>query len=169
MTTAAIGGGGLSRPGRKVLVAVSLLLAAAMLALYSLQAPTPSTPAGGGGFTTDYRSELASFRSSTVALQSEGNQALGDGVDQVLPVYQHLRTATLQAADSFAKLTPPSSAKADYTRFLQLLHQQADTLQVVLTAVRTNQTRQLGASLQHYAALVSDWLTIRQSLETHLR
>jgi hypothetical protein len=140
-----------------------------MFALYSLQAATPSAPARGGGFVSDYRSQLDAFRSDTVALQSEGSQALGQGIDKVLPVYQHLRSTTQAAADSFAKLTPPASAKTDYTRFIQLLRQQAATLQVVVTAVQTNQTRQLGASLQHYAALVSDWLTIRQSLESHLR
>ncbi|MFN2539358.1 MAG: hypothetical protein ABR549_14585 [Mycobacteriales bacterium] len=163
-------GGSDGRSRRKpVLILVSILVAGAMLALYTLQAATPSAQSPGGAFGDRYRKELNSFRSATAALQEEGQQALGKGVTQVLPVYQHLREATLSAVDDFAKLKPPSAAKADYKRFIQLLQQQAATLQVVVTAVKTNQTRQLGASLQHYAVLVSDWLTIRQRVDAHLR
>jgi hypothetical protein len=154
---------------RPLLIGVSILVAGAMLALYTLQAATPRTPATGGAFGDRYRQELSSFRTATASLQDEGQQALGRGIDQVLPVYQHLQQATVAAAGDFAKLKPPSSAAADYKRFVQLLRQQAATLQAVVTAVKTDQTRQLGASLQHYAALVSDWLTIRQRVDAHLR
>jgi hypothetical protein len=153
-----------------VLVVISLLLAAAMLALYSLQVASRS-PAGRatGGFAADYQGELADFRTATAALQVEGQAAVGQGLEKVLPVYQHLQQATEAAAGSFAALKPPASAKADYARFLQLLRQQTATLGAVVAAVKTDQTRQLGASLQHYAALVSDWLTIRQRIDAAVR
>lgn len=147
---------------------VSAVVAAAMLALYTLQAATPSAPSRGGTFGDRYREELSSFRADTTALQQEGQRAVGNGVAKVLPVYQHLGDVTRAAAGRFATLHAPRAAKADYARFVQLLQQQAATLQVVVSAVKTNQTRQLGAALQHYAVLVSDWLTVRQRVDAHL-
>jgi hypothetical protein len=152
-----------------VILVVSFVVAAAMLALFSLQVTTRSTGgSSGGGFAADYRTELESFRSATASWQSKGQALKNGSATAVLPVYVGIRGATDDAAKRFAALKAPGRAAADYDTLVRLLHAQSAALGDVITYARANQPKQLSFALQRYASLVSDWLTTRQKVDRDL-
>jgi hypothetical protein len=142
-----------------------------MLALYALRpvaVPAGPTASSTGSFASGYAAAVADFRASTAALQARGQQVSGGGTDQILPIYVALRDGTKAAADRFAALKPPTSAKADYTTFTNLLHEQVTALDSVVRDAGAGSARRLAADLQRYASLVSDWLAIRPKVEAAL-
>jgi len=169
MTTAAVDRFGGFRPGRKAIMAVSFIVAAAMLALFSLQVTTRSTAgSSSGGFAADYRAELESFRTATADWQAKGQALRNGSAAAVLPVYVGIRGATDDAAKRLGALHAPGRASADYSTLVRLLRAQSAALGDVITYARANQPKQLSGALQRYASLVSDWLTTRQKVDRDL-
>lgn len=150
---------------RPLLVAASVLVAVAMLALYTLQVATPSSRSAGGGFANDYRAELESFRSTTATWQAKG-QALQDrDLKALLPVYAGIRGATDEAAQALGELHPPAAVATDYTTLIRLLRTQSTALADVITYAKADEPKQLSFALQRYASLVSDFLATRQKVD----
>jgi hypothetical protein len=149
----------------------AIVVVVAMLALYALRpvtAPASSASPSTGGFASGYAAAVADFRASTAALQARGQAVSGGGTDEILPIYVALRDGTKSAADRFAALKAPSSAKADFATFTNLLREQVTALDSVVSDAGSGSARRLAADLQRYASLVSDWLAIRPKVEAAL-
>lgn len=148
---------------RRALVLVVCIAIAAPTACSDDDAASSEQEFGGGFARVTTR-----YEARTAALKKQGNQAVGQGIDRVLPVYESMLAAAREAHDGFAELAAPASLASDVEHLVSVLDRQQKVLGQVVEQAKAGKSGELGASLQELTRLLVDFAKVHQQIEQEL-
>jgi hypothetical protein len=151
---------------RRVLIAATLLVGAA--ALSACGGDDDGDTSGQAAFRSDFARISASYQQRTDALKDQSRQAVGQGLDRVLPVYESMLEAVAAAHDEYASLDPPEALEKDVEQLVDVLDRQEKVLRQVVEQARTGKSSELGGSLQELTTLLLDFSKTYQQVEKEL-
>jgi chromosome segregation ATPase len=109
------------------------------------------------------------YRTSMAEVQGQGRAALqSQDRDKVLDVYRAMGDATAKSREQFSKLTPPGRIAEQFEALLDNLQQQKTALDSVVAAAQAEQDAPLTDGLQEFSALLVEFGTIQESIQTKL-
>jgi hypothetical protein len=107
-------------------------------------------------FTTAFTEVADHYQSQLDEVTTGGQLALESGDDELLPLYEDLRSATDEARDAFAELDPPGAYTDEVGRLLDGLDRQADVLDAVIDAGERDDTEALAAAVAQLGDAVTE-------------
>lgn len=144
---------------RAAAIAVGIVSIAAFGGCDGATDPAASRFADEYGRLNDLYQERAADIQERAALVS------GQGLDQIVAVYEDLLDSTRSAEDDFAALEPPPDFDPTFAEMVDVLEQQVLVMTDLVEAARARATNDVTTAAGRLAELVRDWDALDQQMK----
>ena len=116
-------------------------------------------------FTKTYQAVTSDFTDRTKEIQERAQLVSGQGLDQVLGVYQQILDTTSEAHEELATLEPSDDFASVHEEMVEVLDAQVQTLTQLVEAAEERDVDEVTSAARLLTELKADWESLQQEME----
>lgn len=116
-------------------------------------------------FTKTYHAVTSEFTDRTQQIQQRAQLVSGQGLDQVLGVYQQILDTTAEAHEKVAALEPSDDFASVHEEMVEVLEAQVQTLTQLVEAAEERDVDEVTSAARLLTELKADWESLQQDME----